>query len=366
MFSFWEKQSVHTYDFAVIGAGIMGCSIAFELREKFPSAKIAVLERSLFPSGASTKNAGFACFGSPSEILHDIELNGQNKTLEIVEHRIKGLEILQQRLGNEKMGRIPGGGYELIFNEVIGEEKLNFLNQLLAKIAESPVFADVSDKIISFGFSGGIKQLLSCCMEAQIDSGLMMMNYWNLLRENNMTIITGANVKNVVDDMIEIENPENSFVKAKQIFVCTNAFIKDIIPQMNIKPGRGQVLITKPVKDLSFSGSFHFDEGFYYFRNVGDRVLFGGGRNIDFNNEESHELSINQKIIDDLVFKLQTIILPGKEFEIEQVWQGIMGFAENKLPFTFKVNDCTTYAMSCNGMGIALSPFVAKELVQAL
>ncbi|MDB5227913.1 MAG: glycine/D-amino acid oxidase, deaminating [Bacteroidota bacterium] len=363
MFSFWEKQSVHTYDFAVIGAGIMGCSIAFELRQKFPDAKIVILERSLFPSGASTKNAGFACFGSPSEILHDVELNGENKTIEIVSQRIEGLKILQERLGDEKMGRTSGGGYELIFEDINYKQKIDRLNQLLSPIVKTPAFSDVSDKIDLFGFSGGIKQLLSCCNEAQIDSGKMMMNYWNLLRENNITIITGANIKKVEDDIIEIEGSSNDFLKAKRIFICTNAFIKDILPGINIKPGRGQVLITKPVKNLSFSGSFHFDKGYYYFRNVGDRVLFGGGRNIDFLNEESKELVINQKIIDDLILKLHTVILPGKEFEIDQVWQGIMGFADNKLPHKVNINSYTTYAMSCNGMGIALSPFIARELV---
>ena len=32
-------------------------------------------------------------------------------------------------------------------------------------------------------------------------------------------------------------------------------------------------------------GIFHLDEGFYYFRDYYNRVMIGGGRNLDFNNE---------------------------------------------------------------------------------
>jgi len=39
------------------------------------------------------------------------------------------------------------------------------------------------------------------------------------------------------------------------------------------------VLVTSPIKKLPFKGAFHFDEGFYYFRNLGNRVLLGGARN---------------------------------------------------------------------------------------
>jgi hypothetical protein len=81
MLSFWEQQTYLEYDFIVVGAGIMGCSVAYELRLKYPKARIVVLERGLFPTGASTKNAGFACFGSPTEMISDFKLHGTQKSV---------------------------------------------------------------------------------------------------------------------------------------------------------------------------------------------------------------------------------------------------------------------------------------------
>lgn len=366
MLSFWEQQSLTEYDFVVVGAGIMGCSVAFELREKFPKSSIVVLERGIFPSGASTKNAGFACFGSPTEILSDIKLLGEQKALQIIAQRYEGLKILKERLGDQ-IGLTPFGGYELIFSEPLSEYLIDSLNQSLWPFFNSSVFSDVSERISEFNFQG-VKQLLFCAQEAQIDSGKMMLNYWKLLQEKNIQIITGADVQNIDGNTIEIRNTASGGFKlnAAQIILCTNAFIKELLPDMPVKPGRGQVLITNELENLPFKGSFHFEEGYYYFRNVGKRVLFGGGRNLDFKAEETTAFEPNDRIIQDLKNKLRAIILPDIPFEIEQQWQGIMGFSDTKEPVVMSLNRHTKYVMSCNGMGVALSPFVAKVMVTGL
>ncbi len=153
------------------------------------------------------------------------------------------------------------------------------------------------------------------------------------------------------------------YFNAKSVIVCTNAFTGKFFPEFRIKPGRGQVLITKPVDGLKFKGVFHFNEGFYYFRNYEDRIIFGGGRNLDFEKEETAEFESNDLIIKDLKDKLNNIILPDNHYEIDFTWSGIMGFNELKKPDIKKISDRITFAMSCNGMGIALSSFIAKEIV---
>jgi len=368
MLSFWEQQTLTTYDFVIVGAGIMGCSMAFELRQKYPNAKIVVLERGVFPSGASTKNAGFACFGSPTEILSDIKLLGDKKAYEIIWQRFEGLKILTERFGDEKLGRTTFGGYELIFQNPIPQSAVNGLNEWLMPIFKIPVFADVTNKINEFGFTENVRQMLSCSLESQIDSGKLMLNYWKLLKEKNIQIITGANVKHIQGNMLNVHNESNGHfqIKAEKIILSTNAFINELLPEMPIKPGRGQVILTNEIPGLKFKGSFHFDEGYYYFRNVGNRILFGGGRNIDFETERTTAFEPNQKIIADLKNKLQQIILPGTSFEIEQQWQGIMGFSDDKKPVIMSLNNYTKYVMSCNGMGVALSPFIAKVVVNAM
>jgi glycine/D-amino acid oxidase-like deaminating enzyme len=71
--SYWEIKSwLQNIDFTVIGSGIVGLNCAIQLKERFPVAKVLVLEKGILPQGASTKNAGFACFGSLSELIADL------------------------------------------------------------------------------------------------------------------------------------------------------------------------------------------------------------------------------------------------------------------------------------------------------
>ena len=71
--SYWELKSwFRNIDFTILGSGIVGLSCAIYLKNQFPKAKILVLEKGMMPHGGRTKNAGFACFGSLSEIISDI------------------------------------------------------------------------------------------------------------------------------------------------------------------------------------------------------------------------------------------------------------------------------------------------------
>ena len=70
-------------------------------------------------------------------------------------------------------------------------------------------------------------------------------------------------------------------LKANYVLFATNGFSRQLF-QENVQPARAQVLITKPLKKLHIKGTFHLDEGYYYFRNINHRILLGGGRNLDF------------------------------------------------------------------------------------
>ena len=74
-YSYWElKEWFSNIDFTIVGSGIVGLNCAISLKREHPKAKILVLEKGTLPQGASTKNAGFACFGSLSELIDDLNI----------------------------------------------------------------------------------------------------------------------------------------------------------------------------------------------------------------------------------------------------------------------------------------------------
>jgi glycine/D-amino acid oxidase-like deaminating enzyme len=369
MLSYWEKSSFINFDYIIVGSGIVGLSTAASIVEKHPNAKVAVLERGLLPSGASTKNAGFACFGSLTEVISDLKIMPEAKALELVALRYKGLNKLRERLGDKNIGFEHYGGYELLFDENHSSlNEIEKLNNLLQPVFGKNCIKQNDNLIKQFGFSKKVKHLIEHPLEGQIDTGKMMTSLINYVQQKGVNIITGCKVCNIEENTTHIkaiaEDPISqqiiSFV-AKKIICCTNAFTTSLYPELNIVPGRGQVLISKPIDKLKFKGVFHFDEGFYYFRNVGNRVLFGGGRNIDFKGETTIAFGTTEKILEDLMNKLKVFILPETLFEIEQTWSGIMAFGEDKFPILKRLNDRVIIAARLGGMGVAIGSQLGED-----
>src|SRR5215213_4274261 len=100
--SIWEKETFYApQDIVIVGSGFVGLWSAFYLKKKNPRLKITILDRGLIPTGASTRNAGFACFGSLSEVVRDAQIMGNDKMLELVEMRFKGPELIEKHFGKQ-------------------------------------------------------------------------------------------------------------------------------------------------------------------------------------------------------------------------------------------------------------------------
>jgi glycine/D-amino acid oxidase-like deaminating enzyme len=123
-------------------------------------------------------------------------------------------------------------------------------------------------------------------------------------------------------------------------------------------------LITKPIANLDIRGTFHLDKGYYYFRNFENRILLGGGRNLDFEGETTTELAQTEKIQNKLEDLLKDVILPHREVEIEHRWSGIMGIGTSKTPIVSQISEHVYCGVRLGGMGVAIGSIVGKELAE--
>ncbi len=375
MFSYWEQESFSYYNHIVVGAGIVGLSLAIELRERFPASRVLVLERGLLPTGASTRNAGFACMGSVTELLDDLLAASEAQVTALFAARKKGLEKLRGRLGDDRIGYKAEGGYELISDKEYGSlDKLDYLNHLLQPITGKPAFMLANGRIAEFGFGEKYSTaLVENTCEGGLHTGKMMRALTDMAIHCGVEIKTGAEVlrfeeqQNGVD--VLVKDPFRAAewkLQCDTISMCTNAFTKQLLPGEDVVPGRGQVLVTDLVPGLRFRGIFHFDKGYYYFREINGRVLFGGGRNIDFEAENTTEIALSKKIQDDLDDKLANIILPGLNFTVTQRWAGIMAFGATKQPIVKAVTSRVFGAFRMGGMGVALGSNAAESLADII
>ena len=388
--SVWEQSTYFApKDLVIVGCGFVGLWTAYEAIQKNPKLNITILERGVIPSGASTRNAGFSCFGSVSELMYDVQLMGEAAMLETVKMRYDGLQRIQKVFKAKEIDYNQWGGYELFegkksknsSNDLYDISKLEndiaYLNKILAPALKTPkkngkylpIYTNASKEIKKLGFQG-IEALVFNQMEGQLNSAKLVLALQKAVQAKGVQILFSTEVKKFKSHKkgVTITTNLDAPLETKQFIICTNGFAKQLIPDLDVVPARGQVFVTEPIKNLKFKGCFHFDEGYFYFRNLGNRLLLGGARNADFKNEKTYSLDTSdtiQKVLEK--FMMERILPKGsKKPKIELRWSGIMGMGKIKKPIIEQLQPNVYCAVRMSGMGVAIAPIVAQKALKLM
>lgn len=367
--SFWEYKSwLSNIDYTVVGSGIVGLNCAISLRKKHPHARILILEKGILPQGASTKNAGFACFGSISEILADLKTHTEEEVFELVRMRWEGITLLRDFIGDSSMDYQQNGGHELFFSSNLEHyelcrQEMAVINELLFPIFRRSAFEVVPN---SFSFKQVHKYFLSNMQEGQIDTGKMMRSLLEKAHQGHITILNSVEVTGFdqLSDGVAVQTNKFDF-KTDKLLIATNGFAPQLL-DVDIKPARAQVLITQPIPELHIRGTFHMNEGYYYFRNVDNRILLGGARNLDPEGETTSEFGITTGIQNRLERLLKEVILGDIPFMVDKRWSGIMGMGEQKRPILKQLDQDIFCGIRLGGMGIAIGSTIGQSMASLL
>lgn len=364
--SYWEKSTyLENIDFLIIGSGIVGLSTAIFLKKKNKNYKVLVIDRGYLPTGASTKNAGFTCFGSPTELFDDLQNMNELTVWDTFSNRYMGLNTLFELVQKDKIAYRECKSWDVISSKKNNDITKDFIEYINHKAYEITGVKEIyhEDKLISskFGFEG-INTSYCNKLEGAIHTGKMIQELYKKAILNDVNVLFGMNAEKLdhsaQENVIETQFGE---IKAKNTIIATNGFAKKWIKD-DILPARAQVIITNEIPDLKINGTFHYEKGYYYFRNVGNRVLLGGGRNLDFKGETTEEFGSSEQIRLKLLELLKNVILPKHTYEIQDSWSGIMGVGKSKSPIIKKINNNTAIGVRMGGMGVAIGAQVGKKL----
>jgi glycine/D-amino acid oxidase-like deaminating enzyme len=372
--SLWEKESFYSHsDVIIAGSGFTGLWSAYYLKKKHPRLSITVIDRGIIPTGASTRNAGFACFGSVTELIKDTAMMGEERMLWLVEMRYKGLSAIRKVFKRREIDYIKSGGYEIIpsvkddrYNELAWQVK--WLNKVVGPVLkQKKIYRFANEKIAEFGLAD-VGQIISNDLEGCLHPGKLCQLLSQLVQGMGVRVLGGATIQRFEEsnDEVTLYTDRDIALKADQLLVCTNGFARQLLPQLQINPARGQIFVTAPIPSLKLNGAFHYDEGFYYFRNIGRRLLIGGARNMAIENETTTEMETTNEIQDTLERFVTRHLLPGTQFEITDRWSGIMGVGPEKMPIIKKLSPKIFCAVKMSGMGVALAPVAADTITDLM
>lgn len=366
MESVWELETFYRKrDIVIIGSGFSGLWTAVFIKEKYPEKSVLIIERNTVPLGASTRNAGFACFGSLTEVIADSQKMGWEKTLELVKMRFEGLQKIRSYFKSSEIDFELNGGYEILNNDE-PLQQLDVVNEKLKAITGlDKTYALNQEKLKEFSL-GKSEFLIENPCEGSLHSGKLLQQLLEKCYELKVEFLFGTEVKNIDENAneIDIRLSETLSVKGDKVIYCTNAFSSKFLEKEEIIPARGQILLTEPIEDLKLRGTFHYDEGFYYFRNLGNRILLGGGRNQDFKTEETTSFETTEFLQSHLEQFLKEVILPNQDVKISLRWSGIMAMGSEKTPIVKQLSNRQFCAVRLSGMGVALAPKIGEMVAE--
>lgn len=372
MLSYWQYSAHFTkIDVAVIGGGIVGLSAALRLKTASPHLNVFLFEKGPIPMGATSRNAGFATFGTVGELAEDLVNRPAREVGRLSAQRLEGLKLLRSVAGDEAIKYEGTGGFEIFTDKPAYEKALDDLpriNKLLEEHTGLKGIFRPMDDFSHFGFSG-VCGIIHNPFEGLVHSGFLTKTLEKKATDAGVKIYGGFTLKNYEQTengvILRFDQPDCSLSAGKVLF-CTNGFTGDLIPGLDVKPARGLVLVTEKLDSVSFRGGFHHNCGYDYFREIDGRVLLGGGRNLDKETETTTEDGANPLILEYLQEFLSKVILPHRNPEIEFMWTGTMGVGEGKYPIIQEVEKNVYCAVRMGGMGVAIGTkagFDAADLV---
>ena len=294
------------------------------------------------------------------------EFHSSEEVLQLVRQRWEGIRLLRQMLGDQVIDFQPNGGHELFpeskedrYAHCLG--KMKSVNQLLEPVFGPKTFKTSANR---FNFKKVKEQYITHTKEGQVDTGKMMSALLQLTAMKEIRILNAISVQAFQEsgDRVHISTNQFDFT-SKKLFIATNGFASQLLEEQ-VQPARAQVLITKPIENLHIKGTFHLDEGYYYFRNIDDRILFGGGRNLDFKREETFTHGATRLVQDQLEKILREIILPNTSFQIDYTWSGIMGVGKTKKPIVKQISNHAYCGVRLSGMGVAIGSHIGRRLAE--
>lgn len=367
-FSYWESNEwLEGIDLCIIGGGIVGLSAALFARELHPDWKITVIDQDPIGYGGSSKNAGFTCFGSFTELKEDRKLLGDQAALRLVQSRIKGLKLLLSTFEREDIGYSACGSFEFFRADsresLPNAHEIQEMNQWIHPATGRPdTFQLVeAEQIPEYRDNQG-EQALFSALEGTLDTGKLNRRLREKAQQNRIDLINGCRIDALEEEdkgwrIKIISSKAEKWTLVPHVIVATNAFGRELIPHLDVVPVPNLVLVTEPILHWTFNHAVHIDAGYVYIRNIGNRMLIGGGRH--WNLDES-------KTRNRLIQWLHEMFPRTQEVQIEYEWTGILGIGNERSSIVESFGKNGVAALRMGGMGIAIGMDVAQQAVQAL
>lgn len=365
----------HSFDVAIIGAGMTGLSAALHLGRA--GINTAVLDAHYPGWGASGRNGGFCCLGGG--MLGDAELDKrfgrdgrlafratEKAAVTLVSDLVEtlGLEVDRHSKGETELAHRPKDMADLRQKARMVEENYGVTPRLI----------EVAD-LEAEGMAGPFHGALTVPLGFGLNPLKYLLGLARAAESAGAEIFHDSSVRRLQSDgdMHQLET-QNGTVQAPHVIVATNGYSSENLPRWlagRYMPGQSNVLVTRPLREVEIAAQgWHSDQMSYdtrhllhYFRLMPDRRFLFGMRG-GLLTGAAAEARARRRIRGDF-----SAMFPAwAHVEATHMWSGMVCLARNRLPFVGEITAGSgLWAGLCyHGNGVAMGTFSGKVLAKRI
>jgi gamma-glutamylputrescine oxidase len=327
-------------DVAIVGAGIAGIATAYHLTQA--GVKPIVLEARTVAEAASGRNAGFLLAGVAENFVAATRRYSDGRALRIWRFTRHNQELVREIVARE------GIACDLAWNgsaQIAGDqdewaevrESAERLKKEAVRVRLTP-----ENRAAIYEEDGELHPVryVRGLARAAVAAGA---------RVHTRTGVTAVSAREVRTDRVR--------VSAGAVVVCVNAYSQHLVP-LRVRPVRGQMLATAPIRRRVFDRPAYANRGYRYWRQRPDgTVLVGGWRETAADEEVGEEERTTPRIQDQLERFLREHVADA---EVTHRWAGTMGFSHDALPYVGRLQDGVYVNAGFTGHGMAFATATAE------
>ena len=335
-------------DVAVVGGGVTGCSCALALAEA--GRRVRLYEAREVAGGASGRNGGFALRGgAPAYDAARAQLGPE---------RARALWRLTERY-LERMAALAGDAFRRTGSLRLAadaDERADLKREYRA-LREDGFAVEWRDDLpepLAGRFAGAI---------FHPGDGSLQPARW-VRRLAAWAAAAGAEVRegHRVESLDQLE--------ADQVVLATDGYTRGLLPELDaaIRPVRGQVLVTDPLRRVLFPCPHYARHGYDYWQQTPDRRLVVGGFRDKAPDLEQTAEEETTPLIQGYLERFAAA-LTGERPRISHRWAGIFGVTSDRLPLAGPVPGREGVWVACgysghgNVLGLACGKLVAGAIL---
>nr|WP_312577917.1 FAD-binding oxidoreductase [Sedimentibacter sp.] len=348
-------------EIVIIGAGISGCAIAYNLAKKGVK-NIVVIEKNYICSGSTGR-----C-GAGVRMQWGTEMNCKigRKSIEFYEH---ANEILEYNRDVE----FKQSGYLLIADtdKEIDQFKKNIEVQHACGIPSRMLSLEEAKEIVPYLNTSLLKGAAFCEKDGFLNPFHTTDAFYSAAKKlgvefNTFTEVTGIKVEN--SKVVGVET-DKGYISTNCVVNATNGFSKNISEMVGVDipvySERHQILVTEPVEPMQRPMVMAFGLNLYVQQSPHGSFIMGRG---DANEPRDLRITSSWHFIEEMAQTIDDILPPISKLRVIRQWAGLYNMTPDKQPIYDKAENVEGFYMAVgfSGHGFMFGPITGVVMSEMI